>query len=605
MNNNLFSIRLPAMLAVLIPGMIWCVNGQPADSTAVYLFPGENPVTHLAIWKTKQGDSSAWSLAGYDDSRWSLSAAGTLWARDGAPGKGIMWYRQTMFIPEPLDSLQALAMYQRAVVCASELYWDGALLARNGRIGATLSDEMPGSSAQFTLVPPHLAAPGRHVVALRVSNAHTFSGLMETPLQIGYFQQLSSRLHTTEALLLLCAGIFLITAIFHAALLWGRTKGLPYALFSVLCLSSAVYLLIDTGVHYFPFGLQHYYAIALVNDLPWFCMMALLPVFFLYEFSVPRRLALSVVIAALALALIAPPRLIMFGLLPLSWLGVFVVLNQFYMYAMALFSAAISLAKLFQRKSGSLLALAGCCVLFAGIFISFQKQVDYAWALGFCGLIILLTVSLSRQMAEQNRKRQESELHSARLELELLKKHMQPHFLLNSLNSIIAWLEENPQTAVRLVTALAEELRLILQFSKEKLVLVSEELRLCRLHLEVMGLRQDKQYTLTAGAVPEAETIPPLVFHTLVENGLTHGYAKKNSGTFVFRRETLSGAVSYSLFNDSALDNSKPAGPPHEGTGLRYVKTRLEEAFPGAWKLESGPAKDGWEVNIKLSKAGK
>jgi len=234
------------------------------------------------------------------------------------------------------------------------------------------------------------------------------------------------------------------------------------------CLSSAVYLLIETGVHYFPFGLQHYYTIALVNDIPWFGMMALLPVFFLYEFAVPRRLGLSGAIAALALVLIIPPRLIMFGMLPLSWLGAFVELNRFYMYAMALFSAAISLVKLFRKKSGSLLALIGCFVLFAGIFISFQKQVEYAWALGFCGLIILLTVSLSRQMAEQNRKRQESELRSARLELELLKKHIQPHFLLNSLNSIIAWLEENPQTAVKLVTALAEELRLILQFSKEK-----------------------------------------------------------------------------------------------------------------------------------------
>ena len=62
-------------------------------------------------------------------------------------------------------------------------------------------------------------------------------------------------------------------------------------------------------------------------------------------------------------------------------------------------------------------------------------------------------------MAEQNRRRQESELRSARLELELLKKHIQPHFLLNSLNSVIAWLEEEPSTAVRLVNALAEELR--------------------------------------------------------------------------------------------------------------------------------------------------
>jgi hypothetical protein len=598
------NFRLSRLL-ILYGGLVCCITAQPADSTAVYLFPDEKPVTLLALWKIRQGDSSAWSSPLYDDSRWGLSAAGNLWAREGVLGKGIMWYRQTLFVPEPLDTLQALAIYQRAVVCASELYWDGALLTRNGRVGATDRGEKPGRSAQFTIVPPHLTAPGRHVVALRVSNAHTFSGIMETPLQIGYFSQISGRLHATEALLLLCAGIFFITALFHAAVLWGRTKGLPYAIFSVLCLSSAVYLLIDTAVHYFPFGLQHYYATALVNDIPWFCMMALLPVFFLFEFAVLRRMVFSGVIAALALALIVPPRLIMFGLLPLSWLGAFVALNQFYMYAVTLFSAAISLVNIFQKKSGSLLALAGCCVLFAGIFISFQKQVDYAWALGFCGLIILLTVSLSRQMAEQNKKRQESELHSARLELELLKKHIQPHFLLNSLNSIVAWLEESPQTAVRLVAALAEELRLILQFSKEKMVLVSEELRLCRLHLEVMGLRQDKQFTLTAGAVPDAETIPPLVFHTLVENGLTHGCAKKNSGAFAFRREALSGAIRYSLFNDGSVDSGKPVGRPCEGTGLRYVKTRLEEAFPGAWNLESGPAEGGWNVTIQLSTTNK
>jgi sensor histidine kinase YesM len=321
----------------------------------------------------------------------------------------------------------------------------------------------------------------------------------------------------------------------------------------------------------------------------------------LFRSAVPRRMIFSGVVAALALALIVPPRLIMFGLLPLSWLGVFVALNQFYMYAVTLFSAAISLVTIFQKKSGSLLALAGCCVLFAGIFISFQKQVDYAWALGFCGLIILLTVSLSRQMAEQNKKRQESELHSARLELELLKKHIQPHFLLNSLNSIIAWLEENPQTAVRLVTALAEELHLILQFSKEKMVLVSEELRLCRHHLEVMGLRQDKQYTLTVDSVPDTETIPPLVFHTLVENGLTHGYAKKNSGTFRFSRKVDGGTVTYSLFNDSSTEKKEKPVNASEGTGLRYVRTRLQEAFPNAWNLESSPVTDGWQVRIIIT----
>jgi hypothetical protein len=578
---------------------IWECRAQPVDSTAVYLFPHETPVTYLALWKTRRGDDPLWRSPAYDDSRWTVGTVGTLWARDMAHGTGIEWYRQTIFIPEPIDSLRPCALFCRAAVCASELYWDGILISQNGRIGRGTSPEISGTSAALAIVPQRLTLPGRHVVALCVGNARTFSGLVEAPLQIGYLDEILGRMHRTQTVLLLCAGVFLIAALFHFAVMLGRTRGPAYALFGILCLSSALYLLIGALVNYFPTSLSWYYALALINDLPWFCMMVLLPVFFLFEFELPLRLQSSALVAAVALACVVPPRLIMFNVLPVAWLPAFESLNRFYMYAITLFSATISLVNVVRRKQGSLLALAGCIALFAGVFVSFQRGVEYAWALGFCALIVLLTLSLSRQMAQQNRKRQESELRSARLELELLKKHIQPHFLLNSLNSIIAWLEENPATAVRLVQALAEELRLILQFSKENLVPVSEELRLCRLHLEVMGLRQDRTYSLQADPAPQTDLVPPLVFHTLVENGLTHGFAGKQGGTFVFRREVSGGRICYTLFNDGGSGDGDGV-PLREGTGIRYVKTRLEEAFPGAWRLSGGPANDGWETRIEL-----
>jgi hypothetical protein len=587
-------------IMVFIASIITGAAAQSVDSTAVYLFPNENPVTGLAVWKQNSGDSLPWRDTAYDDARWNMTMAGTLWAHDAGSGKGVRWYRRTIFIPEALDSLRPFALYQRSIICASELYWDGTLLTQNGRIADNRRDEVPGKSSQFTIIPPHLSNSGRHVVAIRVSNFHTYSGLMETPLQIGYFPDILSRQRLIETLMLLCAGIFLVAALFHFAIMLGRTTGPAYAMFGVLSLSSALYLLIDTAVHYFPFGLARYYTIALVNDLPWFCMITLLPVFFLFEFTVPRRRLWSALIAGIALFCIVPPRLIMFDLFPESWLGVFVTLNQLLMYAVTAIAAGVALFRMVRHKSGSLLALIGCIALFAGTVISYQTRYEYAWALGFCALIILLTVSLSRRMAQQNRLRQESELRGARLELELLKKHIQPHFLLNSLNSIIAWLEENPATAGRLVHSLAEELRAILDFSKEKLISVNEELRLCRLHLEVMGLRQDKQYSLVADAVPDTDTIPPLVFHTLVENGLTHGC----SGEFSVKRTEGPGAVRYCIFNTGTKPPA-PADEIREGTGIRYVKTRLQEAFGDAWSLTHGPRENGWEVVLEIPLPGR
>jgi|WetSurMetagenome_2_1015567.scaffolds.fasta_scaffold00060_47 hypothetical protein len=528
-----------------------------------------------------------------------MGTAGELWAHDSTPGTGVAWYRQTIFIPEPLDSLRPCGLFCRAAVCASEFYWDGVLLSRNGRIASARAPEIPGVSAWFVIVPRTSTAPGRHVLALRVGNAGTFSGLVDAPLHIGYFDELLGRMRRSQTLLLLCAGVFLIAALFHFAVILGRTRGPAYALFAALCLSSALYLLIDIAMGYFHTNLSQYYTLALINDIPWFLMMALLPVFFLYEFSHPLRHGLSAAVTAVALACIVPPRLIMFGLLPLGWLHSFDFLNRLLMYAVTLFSTAIAFVNVLKKNKGAVLALAGCIALFTGVYVSFERHADYAWALGFCALIVLLTLSLSRQMAEQNRKRQESELRSARLELDLIKKHIQPHFLLNSLNSIVAWLEENPSNAVRLVNALAEELRLMLQFSKEKLVPVNEELRLCRLHLEVMGLRQDRTYTLTAAIVPETERVPPLVFHTLIENGLTHGCKSGRGGTFEFRRESDGGRLKYVIFNNGAEETAPPPGP--EATGIRYVKARLEEAFPGAWNFSGGPVAGGWEARIEIA----
>jgi len=574
---------------------------QPTEPRAAYLFPSETPITYLSQWKQCIADSLVFKEIAYNDAAWTGSTSGILWSNENSSGMGVRWFRKTIFIPEQLDSLQSLALYQHSIVCASELYWDGRLISQNGKVGNSKTKEIPGVSSRMTVVSANLTNPGRHVLALRMSNYHTYSGLIEGPLQIGYLSELLKNLHGNETVLLLCAGIFLISALFHFAVMFGRATGPSYALFGLLCLSSAAYLLIDITTHYFPFSLRHYYTIALVNDIPWFCMMTFLPVFFLYEFSVPYRKSLTGIIGAIALFCIVPPRLIMFDVLPASWLSFFVVLNQYLMYTVTLIAAVTSFINSLIKKQNSLLALAGCVVLFFGIYLSSHFQVQYAWAVAFCILIVMLTISLSRRMALQNRQRQENELRSARLELDLLKKHIQPHFLLNSLNSIIAWLEEDPQIAAKLVHALAGELRAILDFSSEKLISVNDEIRLCKLHLQVMGFRRDAQYELDADAAPDEEKLPPLIFHTLLENALTHSNTTPGNTVFSIKRFETAYAIEYHVSNIFET-NATVTIIPKEGTGIKYVKTRLQEAFPNAWEMSYGPIENKWEVKITVKK---
>ena len=44
---------------------------------------------------------------------------------------------------------------------------------------------------------------------------------------------------------------------------------------------------------------------------------------------------------------------------------------------------------------------------------------------------------------------------------------------------------------------------------------------------------------------------------------------------------------------------ANPAREGPEGTGLRYIKARLEESFPGRWTLSGGPVPEGWRTEIE------
>ncbi|MCB0294650.1 MAG: histidine kinase, partial [Calditrichaeota bacterium] len=154
----------------------------------------------------------------------------------------------------------------------------------------------------------------------------------------------------------------------------------------------------------------------------------------------------------------------------------------------------------------------------------------YVYTAGIVFFIFCVMLSISRQIKQQNQQHEVAKLRSARLETELLKKHIQPHFLMNTLLSIISWIREDPPTAIKLIQSLAEEFRMINQISSQTEIPLSDEVALCRTHLTLMGYRQDVQYALEAQNLPGEEKIPPMIFHTLIENGLTHAYRSGENG---------------------------------------------------------------------------
>ncbi|MEL6866759.1 MAG: histidine kinase [Bacteroidota bacterium] len=390
---------------------------------------------------------------------------------------------------------------------------------------------------------------------------------------------------TLQQSLIFIMGILLTSGLYYLLLFFGFRIRLALLWLSVFCFAQTgkAFFRSDAGLAMDWLQLteeQSRLGTGMAYTLGSFCLIA----FFVYQFEVPKRGRFLAVYFLLLLLFYA-----------FSWPQLPLVM---------MVGMGIALYAFRKERIGAILSLLGL-LAFAGVAyleVSAFSQVGY-----FVGIIIFITaisVFVGYQIREQIRAEQRARLRSSRLENQLLKKSLQPHFLFNSLMSLQEWIAIHPERAGHFVQALAEEFRSLCKMSGSRLIPIEEELAMCRTHLQIMGFRKKAAFELTTKGISGQESVPPALFHTLIENGLTHGYASKKEGTFVLEKISSETGVTYILSNDGAVSTSNGRHAVNTGMGHKYVKARLEESYPGAWEMKFGPHTKGWQVQISIDHLG-
>jgi hypothetical protein len=350
-------------------------------------------------------------------------------------------------------------------------------------------------------------------------------------------------------------------------------------LFALMCLSVA--LMQATLVARFVFGYTyewHYWSWLALKYSAWAFAILLFAVV-LAQFTERRRTLSLLVLPPLALGIMGIHR------------GV---------PAMLLATALAALWAVYRRRRGAgFVALGSVATL-----VLWLREPQLLLSGRFFQLvvptIIGLTIAIALEVRAQRRQAREAQLAAARLEVELLKKNIQPHFLLNTLATLIEVIEQEPKSAVALIQALAAEFRVLARVSGQKLILLEEEIELCRAHLAVMSLRKGARCALRVSGDTADCVVPPALLHTLVENGLTHLLPREGRLDFVLVVTVAAGVRRFVLHAAGVRQVEATAGAPREGTGLRYVKARLEESFTGRWTLSGQAVEDGWQTVIEI-----
>jgi len=473
---------------------------------------------------------------------------------------------------EPMLILSALGSF--------EVWFDGEMVGRNGRPGTDLAGEEPGVFLKVLSLDPDQVQPGEHRLELRISNWRAGGKIRYYGVALGEQAQLTQLGLSETVFFMSFVGFFTAGAVLFFLFFVLVEKRETYLIFALLCVCVSVLLTME----YMKF-------------------------FYTYSYSFHfTRLRIIAGITALSGLLLTRFCAVRFGnenswILPLTGLVMIIILlfqpgydaKSFFSMICALVVALhITLQAVRKQKKGAWLVMTGIgfCIV-PSIFGS--HYMDGYFFFGFVGLILVLLIELAMHARDQRRILQESLQRSSTLKQELMKKHIQPHFILNTLTSVVEWIEENPSTGIKMIEALAEEFRIFNKIVDRALIPMKEELALCHAHLEVMSFTYNKTLEISQIDLNPEELIPPGIFHTLLENALTHGHLSANEPVMSITRYQQEKQTRFKISNPIPLVTRQPA---EEGGGTAYIKARLEEGFPGKWHMEMGSEKHSWQTVI-------
>ena len=188
---------------------------------------------------------------------------------------------------------------------------------------------------------------------------------------------------------------------------------------------------------------------------------------------------------------------------------------------------------------------------------------------------------------EHRLQEQEKLLMAARVEA--LASQINPHFLFNTLTSILSLIRSQPETARVLIVKLSGLLRRLLS-SQEHFVTLREELEAIDEYLDIEKMRFGAKLSVEKQIDPSSldVVVPSMLLQPIVENSIKHGLEPKvGQGRIVIKSVREKGHTIIDVIDDGVGVSVREA--PHakgNGIGLRNVNERLRVIYGANYQLQ-------------------
>lgn len=226
------------------------------------------------------------------------------------------------------------------------------------------------------------------------------------------------------------------------------------------------------------------------------------------------------------------------------------------------------------------------------------------------GAVVFLYEDLARRLARTRAQllaervaQAQARERAARAELQALQARINPHFFFNALNTVAAFVTEDPPRAERLLERFAGLFRYAFRKGSEETVPLEQELAFVRDLLEIEQARFGERVRVVVEVNDEVarEPVPPLILQPLVENAVLHGRDPESGDCRIVVRAGRNGDGRTVI---SVLDGGPGPGRALEelprGHALENIAARVVASRGGSFEIRERVDVRGTEARIVL-----
>jgi len=211
-----------------------------------------------------------------------------------------------------------------------------------------------------------------------------------------------------------------------------------------------------------------------------------------------------------------------------------------------------------------------------------------------------------RSSARLRRREREAAVLEAQLrdaQLSALRMQLQPHFLFNSLNAVMALVRDHDaDRAIRALSLLSDVLRATVNAGDAHETTLGSEIDFVTRYLGIEQVRFGDRLRVVIDVPPELETarVPVFILQPFVENALKHGVLRAREGNEIAISARADETSLVLEVRDDGRGLASSTGSA-SGVGIANARRRLERMYGSASGLTVRDAPEGAGVEVRIT----